>query len=127
MSSNDRKPLVVVREFSFPDGSTVSCCRGWPTSLTNAAFGSPPASVTAEPIGNPLFVHRGFLEKQMDLAAIDAVVARVVSTEYIFQLGFMLVVPVLLVSGWFDVFVASSGVDSSRPRVYSRLLVELAA
>lgn len=34
---------------------------------------------------------------QADLAAIDPVVATVVSTEYIFQLGFMLVVPVLLV------------------------------
>lgn len=35
---------------------------------------------------------------KVDLAAIDPVVATVVSTEYIFQLGFMLVVPVLLVS-----------------------------
>lgn len=36
--------------------------------------------------------------KQVELSAIDPVVARVVSTEYVFQLGFMLVVPVLLVS-----------------------------
>lgn len=50
----------------------------------------------------------------MDLAAIDAVVARVVSTEYIFQLGFMLVVPVLLVGAWLVRFFlwASAGVDS---------------
>lgn len=41
-----------------------------------------------------------------DLAAIDPVVATVVSTEYIFQLGFMLVVPVLLVS-FVDSFAAN--------------------
>ena len=38
-----------------------------------------------------------FACQQEDLAAIDPVVATVVSTEYVFQLGFMLVVPVLLV------------------------------
>lgn len=36
---------------------------------------------------------------QADIATINPVVATVVSTEYVFQLGFMLVVPVLLVNG----------------------------
>ncbi|CAM9288529.1 unnamed protein product, partial [Ectocarpus fasciculatus] len=42
-------------------------------------------------------VYLVFDSRTADLAAIDPIVATVVSTEYVFQLGFMLVVPVLLV------------------------------
>ena len=55
----------------------------------------------------------------MDLAAIDPVVATVVSTEYIFQLGFMLVVPVLLVRVC-HVAICIFCVFTSRPFVHRR-------